>query len=98
MISVSASGAAVGSGEPEAGEVGLEGLVGLFGFKADVETLRTLRRLGVTCLARTRIRLIVALERVIVWVVVQVPADGVGAGVQAGLAQLFAELEHEFDR
>ncbi len=85
------AGGAVGVGEPVVGEVGLPGLVGLLGLEPDVgATSVAWTGRGSPCPARTRIRLIVARGHRDLVVMLEVPADGVRAGVQAGVGQLLA--------
>jgi hypothetical protein len=86
------AGPAVGVGEPVVGEVGLPGLVGLLGLVADVGGLGSLGRVRahlpganqdpVDC-RRGQRDLVVMLE---------MPVEGVRAGVQAGLGELLAQF------
>jgi len=91
------AGSAVGVGEPVVGEVGLPGLVRHRGFEADVGGLRSLLRLGdhepgrgqVTADARSRYSVSV--------VVLEMPGDGLGAGVQTTVGEFLADPHDEVD-
>jgi hypothetical protein len=84
-------------GEAPVGEVGLPAFVGLFGGEPDVGRLGTLRR----CRCHQPGRGEVAADRgdryLQLMVVLQMPGDGVGSGVQARGAQLGAEFDDQID-
>jgi hypothetical protein len=90
------AGVPVQSGEAVVREVGLPGLVGLGGGEADVGASRALLRLGLDGTLtrqdpvdrRPRDRRVVVMG--------QVPADGLGASVQALLAQVLAQRQDLF--
>jgi hypothetical protein len=84
------AGASVGVGESVVGEVGLPGLVGLLGFEADVG--------GLGSLGGVRAHLSGADQDPIdrgpgqrdLVAMLEVPVDGVRAGIEAGLGELLA--------
>ena len=81
------AGRAVGAGEPVVGEVGLPGLVGLLGLEPDVGGLGSLGRVGGHRAGADQDPVDRGPRQRDLVVVVEVPADGVRAGVQAGLGR-----------
>jgi hypothetical protein len=85
------TGGAVGVGEPVVGEVGLPGLVRLVGFEPEVGALRSLRRVRDDLAIADQDPVDRGPRQVHLMVVFQVPADGVGTGVEPGVGQLLAQ-------
>ena len=98
MISASGPGRPSGRVRQVVGEVGLPGLVGLFGFEADVGAFRALGRVRGYLPGAGQDPVDRGPGQRDLVVVVQVPADRVRAGVQAGLVEPFAEPQDEVDR
>ena len=93
-----ALGERLGVGERVVGEVGLPRLVGLLGLEADVGGAWSLRRIR-------RHRAVADQDAVDrgardgdLVSVAQVPVDGLRAGIQTGIGQLFAEPHDQLDR
>jgi len=91
------AGSAVGAGEPVVGEVGLPALVGLVCGEADVGRLRLLLRVGGDQSGGDQLPGDGSPGDGEAVVVFQVPADGVGAGVQAGLGEFLPDLDDQVD-
>lgn len=83
--------AALGEGESVVGEVGLPGLVGLVGLEADVGRPGSLGGVGGDGAGADQDPVDRGPRQHGAVAVAQVPVDGVGAGVQAGLGELFAD-------
>lgn len=91
------AGPAIGSGEPVMGEVGLPGCVGLLGGEPDVGGLGSLLRFGDDQPGLGQVPGDRRPGDCDVVVVVEVPADGVGTGVQSRRGQFLAQLDDEGD-
>jgi hypothetical protein len=85
------AGTAVGSGQPVMGEVGLPALVGLLGGETDVGALRLLLRLGDHQACGGEVAADRRRSDGGVVVVLQMPGDGVRAGIQTGVGQFLAQ-------
>jgi hypothetical protein len=90
------AGSPVGAGEAVVGEVGLPGLVGHRCLKPDVGRLGLLLRLRDDQAVRVQVSGDRGPADAEVVVMLQVPADGLGASVEPGGGELLAELEDQF--
>lgn len=84
-------------GEAVVGEVGLPGFIGLIGLEPDVGRARLLLWFGHDQLCAANDAVDRGSRHGDAMVVLQVPCDGVGAGVQAGSGELPAKREDELD-
>ena len=91
------AGPSVGMGQSVVGEVGLPGLVRHGGLEADVGGLGSLRGLGGDQPCRGEVAADGGSRHPVSVVVLEVPGDGLGAGVQAGVGQLLADPQDELD-
>jgi hypothetical protein len=81
--------------EPVVGEVGLPGLVRLIGFEPDVGALGPFGRVRGDRAGPDQDPVDRRPRQGRGVMVGQVPADGVGTGVQTGLGQLFTQAQHQ---
>ena len=91
------AGSTVGAGEPVVGEVRLPGLVRQGRLEPDVGGLRSLLRLGSDQPCRGEVAADGRSRHPVSVVVLEVPGDGLGAGVQPGVGQFLADPHDEVD-
>jgi len=92
------AGCAVGVGEAVVGDVGLPGFVGLVSFEPDVGGLGPFGRVGDDRAVAPEDPVDRGPRHSGLVAMLEVPVDGVRAGVQARFVELLTQPQHELDR